>query len=355
MLLDHTGTMRPAQIAGAAAQGQNHGGAWQPTDQETPLSSTRVVFDYAQLPKQSISCPICASTGFEVLSRADRYRMGVCTAQCAKCGLVMTNPMPTADALNAFYKSTYRVYYRKVQSPSAEHILELGLGVRAEYTAGVLQAQGLITQGSAILDVGCAEGSLLRAIASRCAGTLRVGVEPNPHFAAFAERWAGACVHDDLSAAAKVVADYDLIIVNHVLEHVRDPVAFLSHLGTLLKPEGVIYIDVPDATRYGSLADLHIAHLFHFTPASLRNLAGAAGLMAALVERHDPPRHPQSLRAILRRGPQAVATHDDPDAAAVRRRVRRIDRFAPWYFVRRSLPARLLLGVPARLWRVLKA
>ena len=38
---------------------------------------------------------------------------------------------------------------------------------------------------------------------------------------------------------------YELIVLNHVLEHSNDPVGFLKKIGTLSKTNGYIYIDVP--------------------------------------------------------------------------------------------------------------
>ena len=41
------------------------------------------------------------------------------------------------------------------------------------------------------------------------------------------------------------IGNYNLVIMNQVLEHVSDPIVFLSSVSKLLKPEGYVYIDVP--------------------------------------------------------------------------------------------------------------
>jgi len=41
------------------------------------------------------------------------------------------------------------------------------------------------------------------------------------------------------------IGNYDLVIMNQVLEHVSDPLSFQCSVNKLLKPEGYVYIDVP--------------------------------------------------------------------------------------------------------------
>jgi SAM-dependent methyltransferase len=246
-----------------------------------------------------MSCPICASKTFNLIGTADRYDMGIPTRQCEGCGLVMTNPVPSEDALSRFYREHYRRYYRKVESPSESHIEEYGLAERARDTAAFFKAAGLLDGNPHILDVGCAEGSLLRAISQVAPHSTRVGIEPNPRFGEFARSWAGATVYSDLAEVEQASARFNLIIINHVLEHIREPVLLLQRLIKLGAPNVRIYVDVPDAARYRSIDDIHIAHLYHFTVASLQNIAARAGLHTIRVEKHDPTKHPLSVRAVF--------------------------------------------------------
>jgi 2-polyprenyl-3-methyl-5-hydroxy-6-metoxy-1,4-benzoquinol methylase len=315
-------------------------------------SADRNPIAYRSMATQWLACPVCESTQFDTLTRADRYRMGVRTCQCRGCGLAMTNPVPEAAALSAFYENEYRRYYRGVERPSPEHIDAYGLGVRAQSTSAFMATARLLDEAPRVLDVGCAEGSLLRAIGSRAAQ--RVGIEPNPLFADYARSWANAEVYRDLAEVEAVAATFDLIIVNHVLEHVREPVPFLRRLAALCTPRGVIYVDVPDATRYSSLDDLHIAHLYHFSSASLQNIAQRAQLRVARIERHEPTRHPPSVRAVLAPVAAAGAVIADAEAPLVRQRIRRIGLLAPMIRFRRSPFGRMLLNGPLGALRALR-
>ena len=307
---------------------------------------------YGSMATQWLECPVCASVEFDTLTSADRYRMGVRTCQCRRCGLAMTNPVPLAAALDAFYRDEYRRYYRGVERPSPEHIEAYGLGVRAQSTAAFMATAKLLEGTPRVLDVGCAEGSLLRAIGSR-AGQ-RVAVEPNPLFAEYARSWAHAQVYGDLAEVEAAGATFELILVNHVLEHVREPLPFLRRLAALCTARGMIYVDVPDAARYSSLDDLHIAHLFHFSTVSLQNIAHRAQLRVVRIERHEPTRHPPSVRAVLAPAAATGAQLNDPEAQLVRQRIRRIGLLAPAIRFRRSPLGRILLNGPLGVLRALR-
>lgn len=303
---------------------------------------------YARMRLEAVPCPLCDSWDHELLARTDRYGMGVRTVGCRSCGFVFTNPQPTQAALDDFYASHYRRYYRKIDVPTVEHVHEYGLAERARYTVDYLQAQEVLFDGVRVLDVGCGEGSILREIGSRMASAAAVGVEPGRGFADFARTYSGATILDSLSDLRRDGADsFDLIIVNHVLEHVACPVTFLRDLVPLTRSEGSVYVDVPDGTRYRSLTDLHIAHLCHFSPGTLQAAAARAGLQTAHIERHDPPLHPFSLRALLRaraHAPVSVSAADD-----VARRVRAIQATAWRYRLRHSAPVRAVAAATRSL------
>jgi L-malate glycosyltransferase len=86
------------------------------------------------------------------------------------------------------------------------------------------------------------------------------------------------------SAAHLPLADVtpEILIYSHVLEHVYDPVAVLSEANRRLSANGIVYLEVPDASRYGEFctipfADLYFEHINHFDEFHLTSIAEAAG------------------------------------------------------------------------------
>jgi 2-polyprenyl-3-methyl-5-hydroxy-6-metoxy-1,4-benzoquinol methylase len=82
----------------------------------------------------------------------------------------------------------------------------------------------------------------------------------------------------------------DLISMFHVLEHLAEPVAALRTMGEKLKPGGLLYIEVPNATRLCSPDYMFFrAHTLYFTGPTLRKLLEIAGfkLMAQSPDDSD--------------------------------------------------------------------
>lgn len=250
---------------------------------------------------ERVPCPLCQSNDFEQLASSDRYDMDVSTVGCRTCGFVLTNPQLTEASMNAFYRDHYRRYYQKTDVPSLAYIREYRKDERAAYTAAFLRDRGVILPGVRVLDIGASEGCILKAIGDLEPGRHAVAVEPNPLFSAFAVQHAGCKTYDSTEAAlAAGERDFDLIVINHVYEHVKEPVVFLRQLKGFLKPAGRIYIDVPDVTRYDGIESLHVAHVYHFGPLSLARAVRLAGYEIDVLERHDPVMHPKSIRCVIR-------------------------------------------------------
>ena len=101
-----------------------------------------------------------------------------------------------------------------------------------------------------ILDLGCADGGLARALAGT--GASVVGVESDP---GAAERARGDCarVHVlDLEAAEipEPDASFDALVCADVLEHLRDPWQALKRHRRLLVPGGRAVVSVPNAQHW---------------------------------------------------------------------------------------------------------
>jgi SAM-dependent methyltransferase len=95
-----------------------------------------------------------------------------------------------------------------------------------------------------ILDVGCGEGALLEALASR--GRLAVGLEQGDQ-----------AVHARLDVREVEIMDFDerpgewaAVIFWHSLEHLREPRAALRRACNLLAPSGLLIVAVPNRASW---------------------------------------------------------------------------------------------------------
>lgn len=53
-------------------------------------------------------------------------------------------------------------------------------------------------------------------------------------------------VVNDLRYASKIHEQFDLIVANHVVEHIPDVITWLNELGQLLSQNGLLFLSVPD-------------------------------------------------------------------------------------------------------------
>jgi len=279
------------------------------------------------------SCPLCEGISFEPLARNDRNLIGITTVGCKRCGLVQTNPRPSAEGLNVFYRDHYRLFYQGATNPDAAYIANLNKDVRLARTAAFFSEGVGLVSGAVILDYGCGEGSLFAALRKAGFTGAFYGVELNASFGEFASRYGNAIVSNTIRAPEPV----DLVVVNHVLEHLADPIGTLKQLGDLLKPgTGRLYIDVPDAEEYSTINDLHLAHIYHFSERTLRSLVEKAGFTVLRVEKHAPPFHPRSVRLVASAGFTSIPCETSPSSEQ-----------AAWNAIRRS--GRMLNTLRVRL------
>lgn len=263
--------------------------------------------DYLEL--VDAPCFKCGGVGFTTLIENDRYFMGLVSVGCNTCGLIQINPHPTEKAFNTFYQKDYRRFYQGIVKPSDEYIKALKKTERLDYTVDYLKHNAGLDEAAAVLDFGCSEGALFEALGRHgFAGSL-VGVETNPDFATYAAQRNHAKVYASLDEVAEKV---DLVVVNHVFEHLVDPMGFLKRIQENLSPTGCLYMDVPDADRYSSINDFHIAHVAHYTIRTLRSMLVGAGFEVVAINCHEPPNHPKSIRVIAKVNPITVKVEDVP-------------------------------------------
>jgi 2-polyprenyl-3-methyl-5-hydroxy-6-metoxy-1,4-benzoquinol methylase len=84
---------------------------------------------------------------------------------------------------------------------------------------------------------------------------------------------------------------FDVAVVNHVLEHVSDPVALLRAVRKRLRPGGRLHVAVPNANAWEAKLSGFVAyapyHLIYFTPTTLQHVVEKAGFRTEQVITHE--------------------------------------------------------------------
>lgn len=180
-------------------------------------------------------------------------------------------PMPSQEELADFYREEY---YQDCSSAtfSAEYTDEemRWKRLQCDFVLHLLQRHGL--DGGRLLDVGSGEGFLVDAAVR--AGYDARGVD----FSAFAvqrfhphlaDRITAGDAMEVLRAAASGGTPYDACVLQHVVEHVREPDVLLDAVTEAVRPGGLVLVTIPnDASPIQRLAmaEGHIDREFWFAP-----------------------------------------------------------------------------------------
>jgi len=147
----------------------------------------------------------------------------------------------------------------------------------------------LSTTGSRLLEIGVGSGSFLAFAKSR--GFQVTGCDLSGPICRLAERKFRLPVHHGGANTLPDEPVFDVVVMNHVLEHVPDPVGLLREVQRRMKPGGVLHVAVPNVDSWESMfpgwTGFEPYHLVYFHPATLRDTAERAGLLVTQVFTHE--------------------------------------------------------------------
>jgi len=231
-------------------------------------------------------CPACDQPDYRVLFHAtDRlYRTTEETfrlVQCRGCGLIRLDPWPSPGQLRRYYPDQYWFAPGACAADRLEEAWRrLVLSDHLEFVRRALRDSG---ESGLVLDVGCGGGLFLRLLRER--GLPVLGLDLSPQAAAVAwkhNQVPAACA--PLHAAPLPAGSCALITMFHVLEHLENPPAYLEAARSLLKPEGRLVVQTPNAACWQFLllgenwSGLDVPrHLFSFRACDLEHLLDCCG------------------------------------------------------------------------------
>ncbi len=221
---------------------------------------------------------------------------------------------PTLAALRDYYAqryyqenlTTYQAAYPPEELEHIEGKLRLRHWVledlRRAHAATEPKSAPLPTSGS-FLDIGCGEGWALAYFQRQ--GWEVLGLDFSSYslekfHPALRGRLRTGDLYEELQKLAAAGQQYEVLWLDNVLEHVLDPADLLRRCRALVKPDGVLVVDVPNdfsALQQHLLASGQIDrpfwvvlpdHLSYFNPAGLRNLAAATGWTTTKVIGDQP-------------------------------------------------------------------
>lgn len=236
---------------------------------------------------ENAACPLgCPPADETILVGRDRLHNlpGEFTVvKCRICGLMRTDPRPTAETIGYYYPDNYgphigtRVPHRRVEyslMPLWKRLLKRIFQFNTQCLTPLPPGR--------MLEIGCASGAFLHRMA--CQGWEVEGVEPSEDAANSARSLGYSVYTGRIENAPDPNHFYDLVVGWMVLEHIHDPLLVLKKLHSWVKPSGWLAISVPNvaALEFHLFKDawyaLHLpAHLYHYTPRTLEMILTHAG------------------------------------------------------------------------------
>ena len=250
------------------------------------------------------TCLICGSRGAELHSNLKDRLFGVpgnwSLKQCSnsQCGLSWPDPMPSEEDIPLLYKA----YYTHAQEGSRQQLIRrlraffyggyMALAYLPSSLAGLRQARQQVSgmflnglQPGKLLDVGCGDGGFLHKMHQL--GWIASGLDFDEQAIKNARSRYGKSItvmHSDLFHAGFRENEFDALTMNHVIEHVPDPVALLKEVRRVLKIGGRLVVTTPNIRSLGhqlfreSWRGLEVPrHLQIFSRDAIRACAEKAG------------------------------------------------------------------------------
>jgi len=280
----------------------------------------------AALPFAQRACPSCDSLErhlifaqrFERLSSGSLLS-GYDVVVCDNCGLGYADRIPAQAEFDTYYRQMSK-YENQHHGGAPAAYLEATYGSIARFVSDAVP-----DKNARLLDVGCATGALLAAF-KRLGYTSLLGLDPSPVCARSAADLYGIEVRaQTITDLADSTERFDCVMLSSVLEHVHDAREAVSQLVNLLRPGGMLFIEVPDATRFtehlsAPYQQFSMEHINFFTPYTLARLCETGGLGLIALEQPtrilDTAEEPAITSIFGRDRPSAVTLQDVPTTDA---------------------------------------
>jgi SAM-dependent methyltransferase len=228
-------------------------------------------------------CPICDEGSVQSL-RYQRFALpdghplsnGYEVVCCVYCGFVYADTSVSQEAYNLFYARYSKYEDKQIGTGGLEQEWDRD---RVKATAEQI-ANFLKDPTATVLDVGCANGGLLKALHD-LGYTNVMGIDPSPACVENTRQRGVAAEVGSLSQPLLHEA-FDCIVLSHTLEHVQDLRLAAQWLTSLMHDNSVLYLEVPDASRYkdfidAPFQDFNTEHINHFSMAALKNYLAKNG------------------------------------------------------------------------------
>ncbi len=191
-----------------------------------------------------LGCPICNSTHI-VLFHDKVFGLDESKVfKCENCGVIFLFPYLTNSEIAELYQNYNEVCISRgvfKSMPSPDEVFRLGL-TEAELRCKRFQDR---IKNKYVLELGASAGSFLYY--SEKIAKQTYAVEPCKNNREYIKEKITTYSYEDMNYLMKRNRKFDVIFLFHVFEHMTSPIGFLKKIKLLLKEDGCLIIEVPNA------------------------------------------------------------------------------------------------------------
>lgn len=236
-----------------------------------------------------IECPVCGSTKSKlfhegIIDNVFNVAPGSWSLKlCINCESAYLDPRPTIDSIGKAYLNYYthtsvdgKLEYEKLNLMRKIRRKLVNGYVRWKFCSNAIPASyfGVLTAflvpgmqrridreyrhlprpretAKKLLDIGSGNGDFL-SLASSCGWDV-VGVDPDLMAIEASNKNGFKVYHGGVDIFSEHKVMFDVITMNHVIEHLHDPSATIKKCYELLKPGGILWLETPNIKSNGSL------------------------------------------------------------------------------------------------------
>jgi 2-polyprenyl-3-methyl-5-hydroxy-6-metoxy-1,4-benzoquinol methylase len=215
----------------------------------------------------SRACPVCGRDEADAHLQKGELRL----ARCRQCTMIYANPVPIEFASGEYYDQAGKDYYLSPAKLESDYA-----AVRFERELRVFRRH---CKTGTVLDVGCSSGAFLYQLNRRFPGCYQVlGTDVSGPPLDYAESRGVAVVRGDFLAEEFGERKFDAVTFWAVLEHLLEPGHFLAKAWSVLKPDGLCFVLVPNMKSLAArllgarYRYIYPQHLNYFTKVTLTRL-----------------------------------------------------------------------------------
>jgi len=240
------------------------------------------------------SMPVCKICGFEK-TVLEHKKNKFSYYRCGNCQTLFISPTPSVKSLEMYYQKTFTYT----------------AGIAGEKKIGTMAAtimdnlMSLNKNGQSLLDIGSGYGVFLGEAKKYIKNV--TGLEPSKSLYNYSKSYIRKhMMNINFDGFLRYNRQkYDFITLIHVIEHLPDPKKVLGQIISLLKPNGILYIETPniDSYLYYSEKENYTFltppdHVWLFSQKSFKKLL--KGVRDVKIEKLSTYSHPEHLMGFLK-------------------------------------------------------